>query len=189
MDSTVELWILKGSPKENAADHLMGYKKARLFQLAELHQVAVKKNDTKAKIIDVLVPAILHHFADDMKHLKPLEKEQLHQIKAQRTDAVELREVQDLVEKGYLFVYLDKGQLNVVLPNDLLVVGNEAAEESEAETNMSKFATFFHNANTFEQIFGHINVDYLVTVWNRYYDRQLNNEEASRMLQEYNLSR
>lgn len=190
MDSTVELWMLKGRPKENAVEHLMGYKKARLFQLAETHQITdLKKNDTKVTILDILVPAIKKHYAIDVAQMNAAEKEQLAQIKDNNTDVVELQQVQNLVEKGYLFVYLYKGQIQVVIPKEWEENLEQSEKEATTLSSARKFAPFFEHATTVKQIFGSINVEHLVTVWNRYYDDSLNTETAIQLLQEHNLSR
>lgn len=52
---------------------------------------------------------------------------------------------------------------------------------------MDDFSAFYNNAVTFKQLFWYINVGYLVTVWNRYYETTVEIEEARRMLTEKNI--
>lgn len=180
MHSTIDLWIIKGSAKETLNDNLTSYKKDTLLQLADQHQVDVKKSYTKAKIVDLLIPEINEHFFNEWVQLTLSEKEYFMQM--QNAEEAEFSQLKEWVEKGYLFLYLDQGQLKVKIPTEWVKELSLATSEPSSVTD--DFSAFYRNAATFKRIFGYINVHYLVTVWNRYYETQLEIEEASQMLKE-----
>lgn len=184
MQSTIDLWVIKGSSKETLRDHLMSYKKETLFQLAVQHQVDVRKSYTKAKITALLVPQIIQHFLMEWDEFTPSEKE--HFIRMKKAEEVDFNQVQEWVEKGYLFLYLNREQLTVEMPKEWGEELTQSTNESPSST-MDDFSAFYNNAVTFKQIFGYINVGYLVTVWNRYYETTVEIEEARRMLMEKNI--
>ena len=184
MQSTIDLWVIKGSSKGTFRDHLMSYKKETLFQLAVQHQVDVRKNYTKAKITALLVPQIKQHFLMEWKEFNPTEKKQF--IRMQTAEEVDFNQVQEWVEKGYLFLYLNREQLTVEMPKEWGEELTPFTDESPSST-MDDFSAFYNNAVTIKQIFGYINVGYLVTVWNRYYETTVEIEEARRMLTEKNI--
>ena len=183
MHSSINLWVIKGSPKETLRENLMSYKKDTLFQLAVQHQVDVKKSYTKAKIIESLVPKINEQFSNQWIQFTAAEKERFMQM--QTDEEGEFSQRQEWVENGYLFLYLDGEQLKVKMP----IEWTEKLSQISFEPNsvIDEFTTFYRNAATFKQIFGYINVRYLVTVWNRYYEKKLEIEEASKMLKEKNI--
>lgn len=183
MHSAIDLWIIKGSPKETLRDNLMSYKKDTLFQLAVQHQVDVRKSYTKAKITDLLVPEINEHFFYKWSRFTPTEKE--HFLQMQNAEEIEFSQRQEWVENGYLFLYLDGEQLKVKMPIEW--AGNLNQVSFESDNMIDEFANFYRNAETFKQIFGYINVRYLVIVWNRYYENKLEINEASEMLKEKNI--
>ena len=83
-----------------------------------------------------------------------------------------LHDILQWVEKGFVFVYLDKGQLKVNISTELKkgmkeTTINHSLEESDG------FAVFYHHAKMMKNIYGFINIKYLVSTWNRYYKVQL----------------
>lgn len=184
MESAIDLWVIKGIPKETLTNHLMSYKKDTLFQLAVQHQVEARKSYTKAKITELLIPVIKEHFSTEWSHFSSIEKEAFLQL--QNAEEAEFRQLQKWIEKGYLFIYLDREQMEVKMPNEWTEqISQDTTVSTSNETG--NFGSFYRNAATFKQIFGYINVHYLVTVWNRYYETKLEIEEAGEMLKEKNI--
>lgn len=184
MHSTIELWVIKGRPKEVLEDNLLSYKKDKLLELAACHEVELKKSYTKAKMMDFLVPVVKEQFQNEWKNTSFNQKEQW--IHLSNTENVELQDIRQWVEKGFVFVYLNKGQLTVNIPIELKRIIQESTDYPlKIETD--PFAVFYQHAEMVKKIYGSINIHYLVSVWNRYYKTPLNEENAIQLLKERNI--
>lgn len=184
MHSTIDLWVIKGSQKESLEESLLSYKKDYLLEVAACYGIDLKKRYTKVKMMELLLPIVKEQFQDEWEKTPSIEKEQWLIIES--TEHVRLQDIRPWIEKGFLFVYLVKGQLKVNIPTELKQVMQKTTSIL-SEEELDKFVVLYRLAKMMKNIYGFININHLIFVWNRYYKSQLNEENVIQLLKKKNI--
>lgn len=181
--------LIKGIPDHKLENNLKAYKKGQLLQIAENHQLLMKKSYTKAKIIEQLKPVIIKNAAIFFAQWDSKGTEVLANLANGHLQDVSdetLITVQLAMESGYLFAYVLNSKVTLVLPNDLssFVVDDSSSIKINEETDhRSLFLRQMENA---QKIYGKSNLNHLVSVWNHYFTQTLTVEEATTWIRREN---
>lgn len=184
MHSTIDLWFIKGSRKESLEESLLSYKKDHLLEVAACYGIDLKKRYTKVKMMELLLPVVKEHFQEEWEKTPSIEKEQWLDIES--TENVKLQDIRLWIEKGFLFVYLVKGQLKVNIPTELKQVMQETTNIPLTE-ELDGLVVLYRLAKMMKNIYGFINIHHLIFVWNRYYKSELNEENVIQLLKKKNI--
>lgn len=181
--------LIKGMPNHKLENNLKAYRKDQLLQIAENHQLLMKKSYTKTKIIEQLKPIIIENAANFFARLNS------HTLQIFANDANGtlqnvsyeiLNSVQSIIESGYLFAYVVNSKVTLILPNELISIiesepsSNQGNEESENNT------LFLRQVENARKIYGRYDLNHLVSVWNHYFTQVLTIEEAETWIKQEN---
>lgn len=181
--------LIKGIPDHKLENNLKAYRKGQLLQIAENHQLLMKKSYTKAKIIEQLKPVIIENAAIFFAQWDSKGTEVLANVANGHLQDVSdetLITVQLAMESGYLFAYVLNSKVTLVLPNDLssFVVDDSSSIKINEETDhRSLFLRQMENAR---KIYGKSDLNHLVSVWNHYFTQTLTVEEATTWIRREN---
>ena len=134
--------------------------------------------------MELLLSVVNEQFQEEWEKTPSIEKEQWLDIES--TENVKLQDIRHWIEKGFLFVYLVKGQLKVNIPTELKYVMQKTTNNPLTE-ELDRFVVFYQHANMMKRIYGFININHLISVWNRYYKSQLNKENVIQLLKAKNI--
>lgn len=84
-------------------------------------------------MMELLLPVVKEQFQEEWEKTPSIEKEQWLDIES--TENVKLQDIRHWIEKGFLFVYLVKGQLKVNIPTELKYVMQKNNQHSFRRRN------------------------------------------------------
>lgn len=135
-------------------------------------------------MMELLLPVVKEQFQEEWEKTPSIEKEQWLDIES--TENVKLQDIRHWIEKGFLFVYLVKGQLKVNIPTELKYVMQKTTS-IPSEEEIDRFVVFYRLAKMIKNIYGFININHLISVWNRHYKSHLNKENVIQLLKAKNI--
>lgn len=180
MFSTVENYLIKGTPKEQLMDCLTAYKKENLLTLAENQLMPIKKSHTKSKIATALAEQLRHNFKITVDQLTETER---HILTAYASGNLpeELTEPQQaaqatLVAIGYVYLFKENQQITPIVPKELA----EQLLENESEKDTDNW--FLTTKTTVKTIYGRCELSHLVTAWNQHASQPITMSEAAKFV-------
>ncbi|MER2225936.1 MAG: hypothetical protein ABS916_02680 [Carnobacterium sp.] len=174
--------LIKGIPDHKLENNLKAYKKGQLLQIAENHQLLMKKSYTKAKIIEQLKPVIIKNAAIFFAQWDSKGTEVLANVANGHLQDVSdetLITVQLAMESGYLFAYVLNSKVTLVLPNDLSSFVTDDPSSIKINEETDHRSLFLRQMENAQKIYGKSNLNHLVSVWNHYFTQTLTVEEAT----------
>lgn len=174
--------LIKGIPDHKLENNLKAYKKGQLLQIAENHQLLMKKSYTKAKIIEQLKPVIIENAAVFFAQWDSKGTEVLANLANGHLQDVSdetLISVQPAMESGYLFAYVLNSKVTLVLPNDLSSFVTDDPSLTKINEGTDHRSLFLRQMKNAQKIYGKSDLNHLVSVWNHYFTQTLTVEEAT----------
>lgn len=178
--------LIKNAPHNELEKGLLSYKKEQLFQIAEKHQLPVRKSYTKAKMVEQLKPVIMEKAADFFKQLDSSEAELVSELTNGPLAGISnetLFHVQSSIGSGYVFAYVANNEVTLVLPNELVSSIESEMSQTLINVKLKKSSLFLRQMKNAQKIYGTYHIQHLVSVWNNYFTQNLTVEEATKMFE------
>jgi phage pi2 protein 07 len=176
---------IEGAPKTHMVECLLCYDKDQLIAIAEDHHISLDDSISIAEIAEMLIPSISKNTTECLAYLLPDEYTFLQKIiehPEQEMDDIRYGECYNLVQLGYVFLFIFNDHVYPVVPDELRPVISDAIT-SDLLCLMEHHQQLFRYIKAFLNLYGGFEISHLIIMWNQLNARKISPYEVAKYME------